>query len=416
MDILKSINVFTTAILAALALAASAPAALAQDSAGHHHGAGTILGERVSQDLGTAAAFDRKGRLWVASKETDDGHQYVALRSSDDMGKTWSVPRRIQKPPEPIAAKGEARPHIAFGGHDEIYITYTSTVAMPHIGDIRFVRSTDGGLTFSAPVTVHANRDFIVHSFESIVVDPDGRIYIAWIDSRDARDAKSRQERYAGSAVYYAVSSDQGATFKGDYKIADHACECCRIGLALDPEGKPVALWRHVFAPNARDHALARLQPDGSASAPERVTFDDWRIDACPHHGPSLAYTPDGTRHQVWFNGKEGDGGGVRYAAAKADGALAEPVSLGSAQAAHADILAQGQQVVIVWKQFDGQATAILSQRSDDGGKTWKESELARTDGESDKPYLAAAPTGPVLYWRTRNEGIRIVQAGKDKP
>ncbi|MFS0756137.1 sialidase family protein [Noviherbaspirillum sp. 1P10PC] len=412
MNTLQNFRIFTTAILAAVALTAASPAAPAQGHEGHGHGSGTAS---ASQDLGTAAAFDRNGRLWAVSKETEGRDQYVALRSSEDMGKTWTAPRRIQKAPEPIAARGEARPHIAFGNKDEIYITYTSTVAMPHIGDIRFVRSTDGGQTFSAPVTVHANRDFIVHSFESIVVDRDGRIYIAWIDSRDAEKAKKRQERYAGSGVYYAVSSDQGATFKGDYKISDHSCECCRIGLALNLQDKPVALWRHVFAPNIRDHALAELQPDGVMPAPVRVTFDDWRIDACPHHGPSLAYTADGTRHQVWFNGKEGDGGGVQYAAAKTDGTISKPVPLGSAQASHADVAAQGKQVAIVWKQFDGQSTAIVSRISEDGGNTWKESELARTEGESDKPYLATAPTGLVLVWRTQKEGIRVVPVGRGK-
>lgn len=185
--------------------------------------------------------------------------------------------------------------------------------------------------------------------------------------------------------------------FKGDYKFADHSCECCRIGLTLNPQDKPVALWRHVFAPNIRDHALAERKPDDDVLAPVRVTFDDWRIDACPHHGPSLAYTPDGTRHQVWFNGKAGDGG-VHYAAAKADGTMSKSVPLGIAQVSYPYIAAQGRQVAIVWKQFDGQATAILSRMSDDGGNTWKESELARTAGESDKPYLTAAPTGLVLY------------------
>lgn len=412
MNVLHHFKIFTTVLLGILTLSGNPLPALAQGTVGHSHGSGAA---RVSQDLGTAAAFDGNGRLWVVTKQTESRDQYVALQSSTDMGKTWTAPQRIQKAPEPIAARGEARPHIAFGNKGEIYVTYTSTVAMPHIGDIRFVRSTDGGQTFSAPVTVHANRDFIVHSFESIVVDPEGRIYVAWIDSRDAEKAKKRQERYAGSGVYYAVSTDQGATFQGDYKVADHSCECCRIGLTLNPQGKPVALWRHVFAPNIRDHALAELTPDGDVSAPVRVTFDDWRIDACPHHGPSLAYTSDGTRHQVWFNGKEGDGGGVQYAATRSNGTTSKPMPLGTTQASHADIAVQGNQIAIVWKQFDGQATAILARMSNDGGITWQENELARTAGESDKPYMTAAPSGLVLYWRTQNEGIRIVQVGKEK-
>lgn len=413
MKILRSFKAVSTVLLAILACGVASFQSPARAAAGHSHGTGA---SRASQELGTAAAFDRNGGLWAVTKETDNGDQYLVLQRSTDMGETWSAPRRIQKTPEPIAARGEARPHIAFGSQGEIYISYTSTVARPHIGDIRFVRSVDGGQTFSAPVTVHADRTFTVHSFESMAVDPEGRIYIAWIDGRDAEQAKKRQERYAGSAVYYAVSSDRGATFKGDYKVADHSCECCRIGLALGPQGRPVAFWRHVFAPNIRDHALAELSPAGEVPPPIRASFDDWRIDACPHHGPSLAYAPDGTRHQVWFNGKEGDGGGVQYSATKADGTAARPVPLGTAQAAHADIAVLGSQVAIVWKQFDGQSTAILSRVSDDGGATWRQGELARTQGESDKPYLAAAPDKLALYWRTRDEGIRIVRIGKEKP
>jgi hypothetical protein len=174
-------------------------------------------------------------------------------------------------------------------------------------------------------------------------------------------------------------------------------------------------MWRHVFAPNIRDHALAELTPDGKPTPVTRVTFDDWRIDACPHHGPSVAYAPDGTRHQVWFNGKDGDGGGVFYSATAATGAIGKPVSLGSAQASHADVAVQGKHVAVVWKQFDGRSTAILARLSDDGGTSWHQTELARTSADSDKPHLITYSSGIVLIWRTQNEGIRTILAGKEK-
>jgi hypothetical protein len=286
-------------------------------------------------------------------------------------------------------------------------------VARPHIGNIRFVRSLDGGKTFSHPITVHANRDLITHAFGSMIVDRAGRIYIAWIDGRDAAEAKAHRESYAGSALYYAVSDDGGASFKGDYKVADHTCECCRISLTLNPEGNPIAFWRHVFAPNIRDHALAELTPTGKTQPAVRATFDDWRIDACPHHGPSAAYASDGTRHQVWFNGKDGEDGGVLYAATTAAGTLGKPVVLGTAQASHADVAVQGRQVAIVWKQFDGQSTGIIARLSDDGGATWDQKALARTAADSDKPYLIKTSSGIVLIWRTRNEGLRAIRTGK---
>jgi hypothetical protein len=378
-----------------------------------HHGGG----HGKSLDLATSAAFDSSGRIWAVSKQTVDGGQFVVVQSSADMGKTWTAPQRVQRSPEPVAANGEARPHIAFGAKGELYVSYTKPVAPPHIGDIRFVRSLDGGKTFSEPLTVHADRAVTVHSFESMAVDAAGRIYVAWIDGRDKDAAKARKASYTGSAVYYAVSSNGGASFQGDYKVADHSCECCRIGLAIGPNGAPVAMWRHVFAPNIRDHALAELAPSGKAMPVQRVTFDDWHIDACPHHGPSVAYGADGTRHQVWFNGKDGDGAGALYAhTAGQSAAPATPVSLGSAQASHPDVAVAGKRVAVVWKQFDGTSTAIMGRISEDGGASWREQELARTKLDSDQPHLVTSGSTIALLWRTQDEGIRIVALDKARP
>lgn len=398
-------------VLAAIAALAGACApAIAQQHGEHQHGAS---GAKKRAELGISAAVDGKGTIWVVSRDSAGSAPFLALQSSADGGRSWSPARQLAT--EAVAAGGESRPKIAFGRQGEIFIAYTRPIAPPHVGDIRFIRSTDGGRTFSAPTTVHAHREVTVHSFESMIVDGDGRIFIGWVDGRDADAAKARGQRYAGSAIYYAVSDDAGASFKGDYKLADHSCECCRIGLALNRQGRPVALWRHIFAPNIRDHAMAELKADGAASPLARASFDDWRVDACPHQGPALAFAEDGTRHQVWFNGNEGGQAGVQYAAVAPAGTWPKPAVLGSAQAAQADIAVQGRRVAIAWKQFDGTATSILSRLSDDGGATWREQALAGTAGDSGKPYLVTAPSGIVMVWRTALEGIRVVPVGGEK-
>lgn len=399
-------------VIGAFWLLASGVVSLDVAAQAQHANHNMAAGKKI--ELGTAVAADAKGRFWAASKETDGDAQYVVLQASDDNGKTWSAPKRIQNEPEAISANGENRPKLAFGSHGELYITYTKPLAKPYTGEIRFVRSLDGGKTFLPPMVVHANRDEITHRFESMIVDRTGRIYVAWIDKRDAVAAGARKEKYTGAALYYAVSEDGGASFKGDYKVADHTCECCRIALALKPDGRPVALWRHVFAPNARDHAMAELTPTGKVKTPSRASFDNWRVDACPHHGPSLAYGEDGTRHQVWFNVKD-DEGGVFYAAATPQGNLGTPIRLGSAQAAHADVAVDGKTVVLAWKQFDGKSTAILARISNDGGLTWRDLELARTEKDSDHPHLLNSPAGIVLAWRTQADGVRLVPATPEK-
>jgi hypothetical protein len=397
-------------LLAAMAgMAGAASPVGAQHAAGHQHHTPGKASRRARAELGLSGAIDRDGKLWVASSEAEGDMQFLALRTSVDGGRTWSAAQAAQRQ-EPVAAGGESRPKIALGSKGEIFIAYTRPIARPHIGDIRFLRSLDHGRSFSEPLTVHANRDVTTHSFESMIVDREGRIFIAWIDGRDADAAKARGERYAGSAIYYAVSDDGGASFRGDYKIADHSCECCRIGLSLDPRGRPVAFWRHVFAPNIRDHALATLDPAGAATPLTRTTFDDWRIDACPHHGPALAYGPDGVRHQVWFNGDER--GGVQYLAVPVKGATPAAVAIGNAQAAHADVAVQGRRIAIVWKQAGDNVTAILARTSEDSGKSWHQAEMARTAGDSSKPYLVAGPSGMIVLWRTEEDGIRTIHVG----
>ena len=261
---------------------------------------------------------------------------------------------------------------------------------------------------------VHVNRDPITHRYDSMVVDPQGRIFIAWIDKRDGEAKRALKQEYTGAAIYYTVSTDRGATFAGDFKVADHSCECCRIALTVAPDGKVTALWRHVFAPNVRDHAMAVLSPTGAVSPLERATFDDWRIDACPHHGPAMAFAANGTRHQAWF-GVKGEEGGVYYASAAPGKATGQPLKLGNDQAAHPAVAVDGANVVLAWRQFDGKATAILAKVSHDSGATWNERELARTAQASDYPALLNTGKGIALAWRTQAEGLRILPLSTEK-
>src|SRR4051812_29302409 len=177
--------------------------------AGHAgHAGGEMGGPR--DELGSSAVFDARGVLWTAAKQG----QHVIVRRSTDTGRTWSAPVPVNTAAEPIGADGDARPKLAFGSSDEIYVTWTRPLSKPYTGLIRFSRSTDGGKTFSAPVTVHVDRQEITHRFDSIAVNAKGQIFIAWVDKRDGELAKAKREPYSGAAIYFTVSDDRGASFK----------------------------------------------------------------------------------------------------------------------------------------------------------------------------------------------------------
>ena len=358
--------------------------------------------------LATSAASDPQGRVWIAYTQAHGDASVVHVSQYDDTTQTWRRVAEVNETPEPVSADGENRPKLAFGPAGEMYVSWTSPTSAKYTGDIRFARSLDAGKTWSEPVTVHRDRQRISHRFESLLVDRSGRIWIAWIDKRDLHAAQGKQRPYAGAAIYYAFSTDRGTSWQGDFKVADNSCECCRIAMAVDSAGAPTLMWRHVFGPNERDHAIATLTPEGP-SAVRRVTFDRWTIDACPHHGPSLAIGPDGTRHAVWFNQVQNDG---RVFYGRLGDERASHLRTLPAGASHAEVLANGATVAVAWKRFDGKATLIETLLSEDGGENFRAGPMLATTHSSDQPRLISRGKGAALVWR-QEDRTSILALGK---
>lgn len=384
-----------------LALAALCLAAGAQHMQHMHNAPAKKTG------LAIGAAFAPDGRLWLAGLDAD---ARLTLRVSADDGQSWSAPRVLDTGSDRIAADGEARPKLAFGPDRVLVIAYTNPLAKPYTGEIRMLRSGDGGQSFAPPFTVHRDRQIITHRFESIAFDASGRLHVLWVDKRDqelrtssaAKDGTSAADR--GAAIYRAVSTDGGRSFGGDIKLADSSCECCRIALARTPEGGIAALWRHVFAPNIRDHAFALLGESSAAAAPVRATFDNWAIDACPHHGPGLAPAAGSGYHAVWFGEKAGDAQ-VRYGRLDQAGAPAsEPLALPDERAEHADVASAGQRVAIAWRSFDGSATSLKAWLSDDDGRHFRLKQVARSSAPADNPLLLRKGTQLFVIWNTQGK------------
>jgi hypothetical protein len=367
--------------------------------------------EAKAPALAVSAAFDAKGSLWLVGWH-GPGALYVQ-RVLDQGRRVDDAKRLINVSGDAVSASGENRPKIKFGLQGQMLISYTKPLAKPYTGEIRMVRSEDGGLSFSEPFTVHHDRQEITHRFDSIIVDRDGVLHTFWIDKRDQaliRDSKKLKHRelakhYRGAAIYRNESFDAGLTFGPDIKVADHSCECCRIALTLDRAGKPVAMWRHVFAPNLRDHAVWRwLAPHEI----HRASEDGWQLDACPHHGPSIAPASDGGFHAVWYGEREGLAA-VRYGKLNDKGLpAATPVVLPDRAAEHADVLRQGSTLVMTWQVFDGQRSIWKAWVSQDEGRQFTSLVLGEHLGKHDYPILVGSPSeGIWAVWNT-DQGLRL--------
>jgi hypothetical protein len=392
-------------LLLALAGLSAAAAAQHQQHQPHQHHA-----MAAKSGLAIGAGFAPDGKLWQVGLNQE---ARLTLKTSADDGKNWTAPRILDTGRDHVAADGEARPKLAFGPHGVVVIAYTNPLAKPYTGEIRMLRSADGGQTFAPPFTVHRDRQVITHRFESIAFDAKGRLHTLWVDKRDLelRKKQSPGQPYRGAAIYHNISSDGGLTFGDDLKLADYSCECCRIALAPTPDGSIAALWRHVFEPNIRDHAFALLSDTATPQKPVRATFDNWAVDACPHHGPGLAAAAGGGYHAVWFDEKDGEAQ-VRYGRLDRSGAPAStPIALPDERAEHADVASAGNKVAIAWRSFDGKATSLKAWISNDAGRHFTLKQLARTEALADNPLLLQKGTNGQIFVIWNTQGKTYVEA-----
>ena len=80
--------------------------------------------------------------------------------------------------------------------------------------DIAATRSTDGGVTWSAPVRVNDDVGSSAQFFPWISFDPHGNAHVAWYD---------RREDGFKIDVYHARSVDLGATFEDNTRVTAQA-------------------------------------------------------------------------------------------------------------------------------------------------------------------------------------------------
>jgi hypothetical protein len=367
--------------------------------------------------LAVSVAMDAQGALWRVAEK--DG--MVMVDVSRDLAKTFSKQVAVNGAPQKIGADGEARPKIAIGPQGQVYITWTEALKQPYAGYIWFARSINQGKSFEKPYIVHQDRAEITHRFDSINLAKNGAITVSWVDKRDLIAAKTAGKPYEGAAIYYARSLDNGASFAAEKKLADSSCECCRIAMTNKPDGTAVAMWRHVFTGNERDHMMAEIPSTASQSAViKRATYGRWKIDGCPHHGAALVSGGEGQDwwgyHMAWFDGGNdvyGQPAGLYYARMDGVAWASSPAKkfAGSKNlAGHPALLSVGENVYLVWRESEAKTHKILGKYSDDGGRNWSEPKLlAETTGKADYPQLLNRDKQVYLAWQTAQEGLRLI-------
>ena len=181
--------------------------------------------------FGPSITVDDKGTayaMWPAtyanlSPRPSNG---IFLSRSDDQGKTWSTSQvtpfnanvgsfsNVTWSPE---GGDQGTLHAVIDGYEAVGVTGYQ--------DIYYYRSTDGGRTWSERrnITDDDPKDFFGQFYPNIAVAPDGRIEIAFWDSRD-------DPGYRANDVYMTTSTDNGETWSKNLRVTEKSIDR-RIGV-----------------------------------------------------------------------------------------------------------------------------------------------------------------------------------------
>ena len=357
-------------------------------------------------------AFGPDGRLWLAWMA---GGQ-VSVASSSDGGKNFSPPVLVTKQRLNLDWGPDARPKIVVDRKGGIALAFSIFRDKAFNGQVLYTRSTDGGQSFAELRPITSSNES--QRFEALALDADGSLVAAWLDKRNRVPAQQGGRKYEGAGLFFASSNDGGATYSEARLAHDNTCECCRLGLAFDGPGRPVIVFRNIFEGGVRDHAIMRFADLATPGEVHRVSRDDWQINACPHHGPSLSVSTAGTYHVTWYtNGKARKG--LFYARSEDGGkTFSTPVPVGEPgrNPTRPYVIAGAREAAMVWKEFNGDKTTVSLMTSHDDGKTWSNPKvISGTTDASDHPLLVSDGRKSYLSWMTKADGYRF-QSIEEEP
>lgn len=258
---------------------------------------------------------------------TGENERQIKYIRSADGGATWSHWRNIGEVPGYHGQQLWQEHPTIFTAGSNVYVVWEGVDAIYQYQQIKYVLSTDNGLTWTAwrnisPATTMA------HSRPSLVAVPEGagqRLYVA-IYGID----KSSHSKAAHQQIYWTTSADNGATWAGWSPVAPSPRDQRYVSLALDSQGHLHVAWRETGTSGSTQINYATYN-GGTWSAPVAIA-----PSGSYQFFPSISVTDD---DQVWIAWTETPDksnypkddpqrGQIVYASKPAGGAWSVPLSL----------------------------------------------------------------------------------------
>ena len=322
----------------------------------------------------TEDVSDGQGRNAFIAKVTNDGQQLAEIRQANQEP-TSATNENLFKfaiaPGENVAA--------IFNTFASDYSSMGSMGSMFDLPRTLKVNHAEKGEPFSPETKLNDDgKEINVANFSAIATGPDGKIFAAWLDRRNA-DPEFKQ-------VFMAVSEDGGRTFGENYLISDSACPCCRPDIAFLDGGKTVVVTHrqdvlpsdYTNPAHLRDHVMIRSVDGGKTfSDPVLISDDGWVASFCPGSGISIDVDSENRIHTVWWTGgRMPDEAGIYYTHSEDGGKSFAPRQLLSEAPAHTVLHTQvavdkNDMVYAIWQGISEDRAQLFFVHGSAGAGEW---------------------------------------------
>jgi hypothetical protein len=411
-----------------------------------HASAREVTDLAVPDRANAYASIATSGRLAVIAwgAATTDGATDVYAAVSQDGGRTFGGPSRVNGGTDLANLSGEQPPRIALvrraGTVPTIIVVWTAKT--PTGTRLLTARSDDGGKSFKAAAPVPGADAPGNRGWESVVAGRDGSILAMWLDHRDtapktgasSMDHSQHQHVTSGENKPDGVARAQlSQLFFANLAHADSAhsvargvCYCCKTALTSDTSGRVYTAWRHVYDGNVRDIAFSQSADGGRTfTTPVRISHDNWQLDGCPENGPAIAVDSSQRIHVVWPTLVPGATSasppslGLFYASSTDGVRFTDRQQIPTRGVPrHAQIaLGSRDRITIAWDEQSGgkRNIAIARATADPSGTPTFSRQSIVDDAPGAYPFVATVDTATIVGWTSGVSGQTVIRVTEVK-
>ena len=262
------------------------------------------LNTNHAEAVGPYFTQDHKGKQVLCWTERDPKDSLFILKYAvyNTRSNSFSTPVTVSAS-KGMSTSPESMGKVGFKSDGTVFAVFAKPFKgekNPFAGAIYYSFSNDNGANWSEQRFLHSDTSHHYgRSFFDITRLKTGELGVIWLDGRLGKSIK-------GSSLFFA-STQKGSGFENERCLAKGTCECCRTDIVTDKNGNIHIAYRNILFPNpllgeqVRDMVYSISKDNGiTFSQPQLISKDNWKIEGCPHSGPSLAVN-GATVNAVWF-------------------------------------------------------------------------------------------------------------------